>query len=154
ALTKSIFALDSERNQGNDIIAQLEQFSLPDDAFTYLVRVRNLLASDAPLLDSEWNDIFSILVQVEKRRAFAAWRQKEQATGLLLGPDHFQIPEPPPAEFPPKEVSPLPTWRATWIERQDWQDNLQSRIDQQQATITAQQEAISLTEESDLPLLR
>lgn len=147
--------LDEQQEEGNSITARLEQLTLPRDAFSYLLRLRDLLDNNAPVLDSEWQDVYSILVQVQKRREFAEWREQERTQNLILAPEHFKIPSPPsPPQFPPPEPEPLPAWRAHWRDRGDWQDKLESRMDQEQAIIEALQEAVSTTEEETLPILR
>jgi peptidoglycan hydrolase-like protein with peptidoglycan-binding domain len=154
ALVKSIIGLDQARANGDDIELRLDQFNLPLDAFARLARMRNLLVSGAPVLTSEWDEVYAILMQVQKRRLFGAWRTEEQAQALLLGPDDFKIPPPPPLRFPPVEPAPLPEWLATQSDRQDWQDTLQARIDQQQVAHDALLEAVASTEEVTLPELR
>jgi hypothetical protein len=155
---KSIIGLGDEHSAGQEVEPRLAQFNLPLDAFSYLLRMRNLVASGADLLGSEWDEVYAILMQVQKRRMFGAWRLDEQAQDLtpplLLAPDYFKLPEPPPLTFPPPEPTPLPPWLATWSDRQDWLDMLQARIDQEQALLEALQEAVSATEEITLPQLR
>jgi hypothetical protein len=155
----TLVALDQQRTHGMDITAQLEKLSLANDAFSYLLRVRTLIDNHAPVLASEWDDVYSILVQVIKRSQFDTWRDEEQGDGkqkptIILSPDFFKIPALPPAEFPPKEPSPLPAWRASLNARRDWQDTLQARIAQEQAVIGGLREAVSATEEATLPMLR
>ena len=94
------------------------------------------------------------MIQVQKRRAFSAWRNEEQAQELILSPDEFKIPPPPPLTFPPVEPAPLPEWLATLSDRQDWQELLQGRMDQQQAAHDALREAVGAVEEAALPELR
>lgn len=149
-----LIELAEQENQGNNIAARLEQLSLSRNAFSYLIRIQDLLASNAPILDSEWNDVYSILAQVKKRREFADWREAERTQNIILGPDQFKIPELPPLQFPPPEPEPLPPWRATWRDRRDWEDKLQARIDQETTTVQALQEVVSATEEETLPMLR
>lgn len=153
-LVKSGMGLGDERDQGQDIEPRLDQFSLPIDAFSYLLRMRKLIASGGSLLASEWDEVYAILTQVQKRRKFGEWRNHEQAQKLLLGPDRFMIPTPPPLTFPPPEPEPLPAWLATWSNRQEWQDRLQTRIDQEQAVLDALREAVGAAEEATLPQLR
>ncbi len=154
ALVGGVLQLIPAWEQGNPITSRLEQLSLTVDSLSCLTRIRNLLAKDQTVLDSEWDEVYNILVQVRKRRKFADWRQQEQESDLSLSPDHFQIPVPLPLQFPPLEPEPLPPWRATWRDRRDWQDTLETRIEQQQTVIAALSEAVSKTEEETLPQLR
>lgn len=148
-------ALDEVRQAGEDIEPRLEQLSLTTDAFAYLLRILTLAEAPQPvLLHSEWDEVYAILVQVQKRRTFARWRQEEKKQGLTLGPDHFQFPEVDFTTFPPPPPLELRAWRADWTARRDWQDTLQARIDQEQAVIDALAEAVSAVEEATLPRLR
>jgi hypothetical protein len=153
--TADLEALAEQREQGNALQARLAQLSMDLPAFSHLLRIWRLLSSDppAPVLDSEWDDVYSILVQVEKRRTSAEWRDEEAGRNMTLGPDSFKIPD-LPIEFPPKEPEPLPAWRATWQDRRDWEDTLQSRIEQEQAVLEGLRGAVSATEEMTLPMLR
>lgn len=95
-----IVALDAQRQQGVDISPQLTALYLPADAFNYLLRICPFVTPATPLLDSEWSDIYSILVQVQKRRTFFAWSAEEQQDRLTLGPDFFNDPPALPDAFP------------------------------------------------------
>ncbi|MES9920282.1 MAG: hypothetical protein ABW161_08515 [Candidatus Thiodiazotropha sp.] len=133
----------SNQESGIDIDPRLAQLTINRDAFTYLLRIRKLIQDGAPVLDSEWEAVYSILVQVEKRRQFAYWRDEEQAQNITLGPDFFQIPDPAPIQFPPLTPDPLPEWRATFSDQRDWQDTLEARIEQEKNTINSLEEAVS-----------
>jgi len=155
-LIDSFVGLEDENQKGNDITPRLEQLDLTIEAFSYLLRIRKLAEKNAPIANPEWDAVKAILVQVEKRRQFARWRDDEDEKGIILSPDFFKIPEPDPGVFPPKPAVTLENapWRATMAARQEWQDMLQARIDQQQALLDAWQSAVSATEEEILPRLR
>lgn len=147
-------AIVSDQESGIDIEPRLAQLTINRDAFTYLLRIRKLIQEGAPVLDSEWDSIYSILVQVEKRRQFADWQDEERAQNIILGPDFFQIPDPVPIQFPPLEPEPLPEWRATFSDRRDWQDTLEARIEQEKNAISSLADAVSEAEAIVLPVLR
>jgi len=147
-------ALSEARRKGENIDGRPEQLGLTIDAFNYLIRMRDLAARNQPVLQSEWSAIYSISTQVSKRRMSADWRGQEKGIGLTLGPDFFQIPAIDPTVFPPPLPPALPIWRATMDARRNWQDTLQSRMDQQETVIEALQEAVSAAEEITLPMLR
>ena len=153
-LTKNIVELYEDREKGNDISSTLDNLNLSNGGFLYLVRVRKLLASDNPVLSSEWEEVYNIFLQALKIGQFNTWREQERNNQVLLSPDNFQIPEPPPLEFPPPEPLPLPQWRATQQALRNWRNKLQSRIDREQTIKEGLQTAISATEEATLPLLR
>jgi hypothetical protein len=146
--------LAEKRDQGESVAAQLAQLNLAMAAFVYLGRIRALLAANQPILDDEWESVYSILTQVWKQRQFADWRAEEEAAGIILSQDTFQIPEIHVTTFPPPPPPELPVWRATWRARQDWEDTLQSRIELEETILEALRQAVSETEEAVLPRLR
>lgn len=148
-------ALNRDYEDGVDIVARLEQLNLTYDAFLYLIKVGKLLTAGEPVLNTEWLDVYAILVNVWKQRESAEWQFEEQQAGFILSPDYFKIPDPPPFdEFPPPDPKVLNVWRATWDAYFDWQGTLQARLDQERAVIDALQAAVSATEETTLPWLR
>jgi hypothetical protein len=153
ALVRAVMSAEEARRNGNDITARLDQLSLTMAGFNYFVRIRDAAARQAPVLSSEWDDVYAILVQVRKRSAFAQWR-RDEAGVVVHGPDQFMIPAPPPPRIPPLPPPTLPAWRATTSDRQDWLDSLQARIDQETAVIAAYRDTLSATEAQVLPGLR
>lgn len=149
-----IDAIVADQRSGIEIEPRLAQLTIDHAVFTHLLRIRKLIEEGAPVLDSEWEAVYSILVQVEKRREFADWRNEEQAQNITLGPDFFRIPDPAPIQFPPLTTEPLPEWRATFAGRRDWQDRLEARILQEKNTITSLVTAVSEAEAIVLPVLR
>ena len=145
-------AEDQER--GNVISDRLVQLSLEVVEFNYLLRIARLVNQNQPILDLEWENAYSILVQVWKRRQSAQWRAAEKAQTILLSSDFFQIPPPVPIQFPPKEPTVVDIWRSPRLAYLDWQDKLQSRLEQENTTIQAIAETVSAAEEVTLPLLR
>jgi hypothetical protein len=91
-----IFALNTQAQNGVDISPQLTALQLSLDGFNYLVQICPVVQSGFPILDSEWSDIFSILVQVQKLRAYTSWCIQEFNAQLTLGPDFFNYPPSPP----------------------------------------------------------
>jgi Tc toxin complex TcA C-terminal TcB-binding domain len=140
----ALVALAEEQKQGNNIDAQLKAKQIAPQPFRHLMYIRNLAVAGT-ILDEEWADVYAILVQVQKQRQFATWRQQEGT--LTLSPDYFQLPD---ATFP----IPLPQWRATQQARQTWQDTLTARIQQEQIVVEALQAAVDATEAATLPVLR
>src|SRR6185503_13456765 len=102
------------RTAGQNVDAQLRGKQLGLSELAQLLRIRALAAS-GPVLDSEWADVYAILVQVQKRRQFATWRSEEQQRSLTLGPDFFAIAPSAPA---------LPAWRASTRARREWERTL------------------------------
>jgi len=143
-----LLAMAEERKRGHAIDTQLRAKRLTIQAFLHLIRVRQLAVAGT-VLDSEWADVYAILVQVRKLGRAAAWRGEEQKKGLVLGPDFFRLPDPVGSPTPA-----LPAWRATPQTRQAWRRTLGSRIQQELTLTQAMQSVVSAAEEEALPLLR
>jgi hypothetical protein len=154
-ISKDDFLKVADTQARGEIIAdRLVQLSLEFGEFNYLLRNVRLLEQNQPVLASEWENIDSILVQVWKRRQAAKWRSEERKKGVFRNPDFFQIqfqdaPANLPGEADPKEI-----WRSPRLVYLDWQEQLQTRIDQEQQTIQAYRAAIGAAEEETLEQLR
>jgi hypothetical protein len=82
--------LNQSLQSGQDVSAQLAALNLSFTAFNFLVRICSIPA--ASLLLSEWNEVFSILVQAQKQAQYGAWISAERAAVITLGPDFFSAP--------------------------------------------------------------
>ena len=149
-----LVALAEVRTSGHAISARLEQLSLTSAAFNHLIKIRDLALRQLPILDEEWETAYSILIQANKERLFAQWGEEEHEKRINLLPDHFSIPRATGIAVPPLEPKKLDPWRASFQARRDWQETLQSRIDQESAVIAGLHEAVSAVEELVLPALR
>jgi hypothetical protein len=137
--------------QGHHISGRLEQVGLEFSSFNCLVRAGKLLGSGAAILDAEWEDVHNILMQVWKHRKSSVWLAKEKEKNLTLSPDDFQLLH----VNGPLPIRPLVNvWRSPRSARQDWEDKLQTRINQQTAVIDALTKAVSAAEEQTLTQLR
>ena len=146
--------LDDQQQAGTAISPRLDQLLISSGAFDYLLRIRRLAKTTQPILETEWTDVYSILAQAQKQRRFAIWRGDERTQGIVLSPDQFALPKPPTNVFGAPPLPDLPRWRATMTARLDWQDTLQSRIDQDGSTHDSWDEVVSSVEEVTLPKLR
>jgi hypothetical protein len=143
-----LLAIAADRAAGKPVDAQLAAKRLDAQALAQLVRVRELAALPNPLiLASEWDEVYAILVQVRKRQRAAAWKEVERQRNLTLEDEHFVV-------APLDASAPLPRWRAAAKARQQWQDTLQARIDQERAVVDALRAAVGATEEAAFPILR
>jgi hypothetical protein len=149
-LSADLLALDTQRLAGADIEPQLAQMQLSLPAFVHLMSLRKLAAAGT-ILASEWDEVYSILVQVEKRRSFAFWRSEEQAHHIVLGPQAFRLPEAGQTFVPPAVA---PEWRMTLQDRHAWQEILRARIHQQETLQQALLAVVDTTEEDTLAMLR
>jgi hypothetical protein len=131
--------------QGQNIAARVEALRLSLAAFSFLLRVRKLAESNTAVLDAEWADVESILVQALKRDEHDRWRSEEQQAQVCLSPDHF---------LADGDAPPLARWRATPESRRQWLAMLKARADQRNAAVTAFQAAVRAAEEAALPALR
>ena len=84
-----LLALAEQRRQGRAIDDRLRAKRLSLAAFLRLIRVRELAAANS-VLDSEWLDVYAILVQVRKIGLFATWRR----------PGAAERPDPRPGRVP------------------------------------------------------
>jgi len=148
-----LLALQEKQAGGHDIGAALQEHQLPLDAFSRLMRLR-ALAQSAALLDSEWEEVYSILVQVQKVRRYADWRAQEGGRKLTVGPDYFRLRSGQDDFTPSARAAALPQWRATVEARHAWEDRLRARVEQDREVKPALLAAIAATEESTLPVLR
>ncbi|MGB0127642.1 MAG: hypothetical protein WBP72_08385, partial [Rhodocyclaceae bacterium] len=144
----ALLALAEEQRRGNPIEAQLRSQQLTLQPFFHLMRVRKL-AEAGSVLDAEWDDVYAILVQVQKFRLYAAWRAEERQKNLTLGPEQFRL-----AEGVAQLPLALRPWRAASQARQAWRRTLEGRIRQEQALVQVSQAVVDAAEEASLPMLR
>ena len=145
-------ALDQERQAGHGIEKRLEQLDLVSGAFTYLVRIRGLAEAKQPITDPEWETVYATLARAKSQRAFAEMRSEERGKRITLTPDSFKIPSQLSTPLPFLDLS-TPRWLSTWQARLDWQDVLQSRVDQGVSLAEGLRSAVSAVEEATLPAL-
>ena len=146
-------ALDQERQAGHSIEKRLEQLNLVNSAFNYLMRIRGLAEATQPITDLEWETVYATLRQAKIQREFVEMRAEEQDKHITLAPEFFKIPKALLTPLPFLDLS-TPRWLSTWQARRDWQDMLQSRIDQEDSIAEGLRSAISAVEEATLPVLR
>lgn len=141
-------ALDAE---GADIEPDLSPFDLNLEAFRFLVRSRVLLAAGV-LLETEWRDVVSILLQVQKRRQYRGWRLEERRASLVLAPSSFVLdPAEPDAPTTPADI---PHWRSQQSVYTAWRRILAARVTALAALQTGYQLVVDTAEAQVLPALR
>jgi hypothetical protein len=91
--------LAQQSQGGTDIAPQLESMRLSVAAFTYILRLGALVEAGQLLLDSEWSDLDSLLIQVQKLRNVPVWRREEREAQLSLSPTSFNYPSALPSLF-------------------------------------------------------
>ena len=135
---------------GQDIKPHLDQLTLERSAYRLLAEVHTLAEAGTSIPVNIWEDAEAILVQVEKQREFAEWRNQEQETEITLHPNQFQI-SPPPNEV----ADPV---RSEWLHDarvlNRWIATLEARQDQFETLETALANAVSAAEAQILTQLR
>ena len=133
-----------------DLARVLDEQRLSLAGFLQLVRTRRLAAAGS-VLEMEWEDAISILVQALKERKAEDWVEEEK--GITLGPDHFAAP-PDPAPAPGSEAPEPLRWRRSARARREFEQKLASRIRQDSALKDSLASGVAAAEEAALPLLR
>jgi hypothetical protein len=146
--------LGQQSANGEDIMPKLEALALEPEAFKYLLKIRTLASKPEPVLESEWKDVYDILVKVFKNRLADQWRQQEAAAGITLGPDFFLKPRSQPAAFTTVPPPPVSKWLVSPTASTEWLDTLESRIEQQRSLIAGMKDGVSSAEEATLMDLR
>ncbi len=132
--------------QGEDLSARVEQLGLSHDGFARLCALRDHLQSAATPLDSEWDELYAVLLSSWKRRLFAEWRDEEETQNLMLGPGQFRVDENPAVALEPG--------RGSYAARRRWQETLEGRVAEGAAVRASLEAAVDACEEATLPLLR
>jgi hypothetical protein len=148
-----LLALEQLRAHGTDIRSRLAQLGLTTEAYAALLRARRLVEGGERLLASEWDEVYAILAAVLKQRQHTAWGEEEQAAGIVLGPDLFQIPPETPTP-PPSAAGSSARWLANAAARREWQQTLRTRLDQERSVRQALEQAVDAAEQAVLPALR
>lgn len=149
----------NRQNAGVDISAWLAQVGLSPTEFALLSSIAQLDHLTQPILSTEWDQFFSIIIKRAKELAmYAAWRAEEAATQAAVGSrisltsTHFQI-VPQSLLASAADWQPVP-YRSTQAMRDNWEEVLEDRLGREQ-TITDQiQAAVDATEGALLTGLR
>lgn len=131
---------------GGDIGAILKALYLDLDAFRFLALCLQLLSAGT-LLDTEWQDVYAILLQTQKQKQFGQWRSQETQAGVVLEPDQFKA----DSDGQPPDI---PAWRGSFDTYSDWQRILEGRAAQAQTAKNSFAAAIAAAENQTLPGLR
>jgi hypothetical protein len=142
----NLAALAARDLNGEEITGVLRGFNLDLEGFRFLARARELLAAGT-LLQSEWQDIYAIILQRQKQSFYLTWRDEEVRAGLILEPSQFL----PDAEGPAFEI---PRWRGSLQTFARWRRTLVARVAQRQTVENSYMAAVDAAEAQTLPGLR
>ena len=146
-----IAGLAARDAEGAGIAPDLAPLDLNLEAFRFLVGSRALLAVGV-LLESEWRDVISILLQTQKRRQYGAWRREERDAGVVLTPSSFVLdPAEPDASTTAADIS---HWRSQRSVYTTWRRTLAARISVSAALETGYRGVLDTVEAQVLPALR
>lgn len=152
--TLELTALEEKRRKGLSISNRLKQLSLSFATFGVLIRMKDLIDVDPnTILKEEWDDFFDIILQIEKSKKYAEWREEERIKGYTLSPDNFLVQE-IVFQFPLPSSEPLNQRRVDTRYRRKWFSTLESRIEQEKELKNSIQEMLRKVEEKVLPNLR
>ena len=147
---ETLLELREQEAAGQDIASRLAQFTLGLSSYRFLAEVHTLAEEDSSIPENMWEGAEAILVQVEKQREFAEWRNQEQEAQIALHPNQFQI------LTPPNEVA--DSVRSEWLHNtrdlNRWVATLEARKDQFETLETALANAVSAAESQVLMQLR
>jgi hypothetical protein len=145
-------ALETRLAGGENVENEIAEHGLQLPGFRRILAIADLDAGGGPVLDSEWQEFYDILLQAWKVLHYPDWRVEERGDDadpdrppISLSPDYFRL-----ADTEPE----LAAWRASQASRREWRSRLRARIDQEQSVIDGLQEAVDVAEETTLPLLR
>jgi len=154
--------LRRREQQGDEISSELLALSLAHDEFRALVDVLAAAGVGDPILNSEWEDFYSVILQrIKLAVLYPQWKQEESATRisfgrisfpLLLSPDNFRV-RPVSRDGTTTRWHPL-KWRSSEAIRRKWESTLRARIDQEQTLEEAVRSSVDSVEEALLVELR
>lgn len=146
---------------GEDIRPYLNQLGILITEYRVLRKIYDIvkqaaeIVGEPDLLDSEYDDVVNILVQIHSRNImpFAAIQEEFEEDVILCG-DEFQNFKSQSISFPINLVTPPQNWRAPHSEVKAWKDKLTTRVERDQRVIDAWKEILLEAEEITMPLMR
>ncbi len=140
---------------GEDISRELEQLNLTPESLKFLLDIR-MLADEEPasILADEWDEVYSILLNVDKERTFSLWNDQEEAERLTLSPDYFKISAYKNDDFSGEDRMHQLLWRYSDRARKQWINSLEARIAQEKAIYDSMTEIVGQAEEEWMKILR
>jgi Tc toxin complex TcA C-terminal TcB-binding domain/ABC toxin N-terminal region len=158
-----LLKLKADKAAGNSIASQLAALDLGQAEFDRLAAIAELDQGGGSVLAEEWEELYSILVAIEKRRMFPTWRNEERTPATSIGPvpsgyfpmtltgAYFRLRPSPLAgglDWRPKQ------WRSDVEARSTWVATLRARIERETDLAASLRAVIDQAEEAALPGLR
>ena len=136
----------------------LDQLALTPAAHAELLRIRNIAAAEAPVLEVEWDVVLAIALRAMKQRRFGRWLLEEYgtdaATRVRVGPDSFALPDDTSGGDSAAPLWQLPEWKVSGEEARLWGATLAARAQQDRDVLAGLKDVVSRVEEATLPILR
>lgn len=137
---------------------QPQQYGLTPGELIALFTLRKLIIGAPDQRDDQdWQNIFHILIQVEKRRyLYPAWRKKEAEEKITLSPEFFRDPDQPLLQLLAGDDRPAAVieWRGNPAALHAWRSQLKARYQQQATVAEGLRSVVDRAEEAALPALR
>lgn len=147
-----LHAIETLARQGTNVSALLSRLDLTPTAFGYLVDVADRIG-ERPVTDEEWANVRHICTQVWKQRQFGRWHREEWGADVVLSPDQFDLPDEGESFAAPGDDHPV-RWRVSLPRRWNWEDSLETRIEQRAAVDDRLDAAVAAAECEAFPILR
>jgi hypothetical protein len=155
-------SLKDREDLGEDIRPRLLQLNTTMSEYRMLRKIYDILAlnpSPVPLIQSEYEDVYDIIIHIEKQRAnFSAWILEEYdndgANKILLSGDEFRNYQPAITNYPLTDLPLYNTWRSPFKVRRDWLNTLKTRNERVKTMEDAWKKALIDTEDVSLQVLR
>ena len=140
-----------EAQAGASITEYLQGKTILPGEFLYLHNINELFANNTPILASEWQEVYQIVVQFRKRQSFADWIATEKSQ-ISLSPDFFQLTD---IDLGDRLDETLELkWRLDLQRSRTWQRTLKARIQQLAALRSQLVEIVDAAESNSLPIWR
>jgi hypothetical protein len=149
-----IEALQVQYEQNKDVSRRLKQLNLDPQRLDVIVKIKRDLDNALTPSDAEMSAFHGIMLQVRKERKHGLWNIEEREAGISLSPEFFQIAHTNYLAYIQYLEAILLPWRSSPAARRDWQDRLESRIDQREGLKEGIAGMVKSTEDRVLILLR
>lgn len=158
--------LKTREEAGENIQPRLEQLNTTMSEYRMLRKIYDVIdgGGASTLIDSEYQDVYDILLDIEKKqRHFSKYVLEEYQGDIIAVPSYvpillsnveFKIYKPAPNTFPLTDLPVYNTWRSPFRVRRDWLNILEGRIDMEQQSQDAWEKVLMATEDITLQALR